>query len=284
MGPELMLFHQRMIMLQIVDTQWKDHLYSLDHLKEGIGLRGYGQRDPLVEYKKESFQMFQALMDRIDEEILRWIFLYQPVESRRELALRRGSDEPPLAAAREPAAPARAAAREREPELALAGARATPRNLSFNDPSASPGGVRQGRRSRERRRAATDEVQTVRREGQEGGTERSVSLREREEVQEVPWGELNARGPVAGSADLRRRAARPPEVRRPALRGGRLHAPHAHDRRSRLPSSPRPWTRSPRRRSPSPWPRRAASGSSTRTCRSRRRPRRWTRSSAPSPG
>ncbi len=72
-GPELMLFHQRMIMLQIVDTQWKDHLYSLDHLKEGIGLRGYGQRDPLVEYKKESFNMFQALMDRIDEEILRWI-------------------------------------------------------------------------------------------------------------------------------------------------------------------------------------------------------------------
>ena len=50
-----MQFHQRMLMLQIVDTQWKDHLYSLDHLKEGIGLRGYGQRDPLVEYKKESF-------------------------------------------------------------------------------------------------------------------------------------------------------------------------------------------------------------------------------------
>ena len=45
-GPELMLFHERMIMLQIVDTQWKDHLYALDHLKEGIGLRGYGQRDP----------------------------------------------------------------------------------------------------------------------------------------------------------------------------------------------------------------------------------------------
>jgi len=78
-GPELMLFHERMIMLQIVDTQWKDHLYALDHLKEGIGLRGYGQRDPLVEYKKESFEMFQALMDRIDEEILRWVFLYQAV-------------------------------------------------------------------------------------------------------------------------------------------------------------------------------------------------------------
>ena len=78
-GAELMLFHQRMIMLQIVDTQWKDHLYALDHLKEGIGLRGYGQRDPLVEYKKESYNMFQALTDRIDEEILRWVFLYQPV-------------------------------------------------------------------------------------------------------------------------------------------------------------------------------------------------------------
>ena len=53
-------------MLQIVDTQWKDHLYSLDHLKEGIGLRGYGQRDPLVEYKKESFELFQDMKARIE--------------------------------------------------------------------------------------------------------------------------------------------------------------------------------------------------------------------------
>ena len=56
---------ERDIMLQIVDVQWKDHLYSLDHLKEGIGLRGYGQRDPLVEYKRESFGMFQAMKERI---------------------------------------------------------------------------------------------------------------------------------------------------------------------------------------------------------------------------
>ena len=95
-------------MLQIVDTQWKDHLYSLDHLKEGIGLRGYGQRDPLVEYKKESYQMFQALMDRIDEEILRWTFLYQPVASprprRRPTPERRGlrprAEAPPRRGAR----------------------------------------------------------------------------------------------------------------------------------------------------------------------------------------
>ena len=66
-------------MLQIVDGQWKDHLYSLDHLKEGIGLRGYGQRDPLVEYKKESFQLFQAMKERVDEEIVRYLWWLRPM-------------------------------------------------------------------------------------------------------------------------------------------------------------------------------------------------------------
>ena len=70
---------ERDIMLQIVDAQWKDHLYSLDHLKEGIGLRGYGQRDPLVEYKKESFSLFQAMKDRIEEEIVRYLWRLTPV-------------------------------------------------------------------------------------------------------------------------------------------------------------------------------------------------------------
>jgi preprotein translocase subunit SecA len=70
---------ERDIMLQIVDAQWKDHLYSLDHLKEGIGLRGYGQRDPLVEYKKESFALFQAMKDRIEEEIVRYLWRLTPV-------------------------------------------------------------------------------------------------------------------------------------------------------------------------------------------------------------
>src|SRR5688572_8718 len=72
---------ERDIMLQIVDAQWKDHLYGLDHLKEGIGLRGYGQRDPLVEYKKESFALFQAMKDRIDEEIVRYLWRLRPVIS-----------------------------------------------------------------------------------------------------------------------------------------------------------------------------------------------------------
>ena len=70
---------ERDIMLQIVDVQWKDHLYSLDHLKEGIGLRGYGQRDPLVEYKRESFGMFQAMKDRIDQEMVRYLWRLRPV-------------------------------------------------------------------------------------------------------------------------------------------------------------------------------------------------------------
>ena len=66
-------------MLQIVDAQWKDHLYSLDHLKEGIGLRGYGQRDPLVEYKRESFELFQGMRARVDEDIVRHLWWLRPV-------------------------------------------------------------------------------------------------------------------------------------------------------------------------------------------------------------
>ena len=78
-GREVLERVERDIMLQIVDTQWKDHLYSLDHLKEGIGLRGYGQKDPLIEYKKESFEMFQAMKDRVDEEIVRYLWWLRPV-------------------------------------------------------------------------------------------------------------------------------------------------------------------------------------------------------------
>jgi preprotein translocase subunit SecA len=78
-GREVLQRVERDIMLQIVDAQWKDHLYSLDHLKEGIGLRGYGQRDPLVEYKKESFNLFQAMKDRVDEEIVRYLWWLRPV-------------------------------------------------------------------------------------------------------------------------------------------------------------------------------------------------------------
>lgn len=71
---------ERIITLQILDSQWKDHLLAMDYLKEGIGLRGYAQKDPLIEYKKESYDMFQAMMDRIEEESIRYLFLLQPVK------------------------------------------------------------------------------------------------------------------------------------------------------------------------------------------------------------
>jgi preprotein translocase subunit SecA len=79
LGAANMREFERLILLQVIDTQWKDHLLEMDHLKEGIGLRGYGQRDPLIEYKKESYDMFQAMMDRIEESAVRYLFLIQPV-------------------------------------------------------------------------------------------------------------------------------------------------------------------------------------------------------------
>ncbi len=79
LGAERMREFERVILLHVIDTQWKDHLLGMDYLKEGIGLRGYGQRDPLVEYKKESFDMFQAMLDRIEEETIRALFHVQPV-------------------------------------------------------------------------------------------------------------------------------------------------------------------------------------------------------------
>ena len=101
---------ERDVMLQIVDTQWKDHLYGLDHLKEGISLRGYGQRNPLVEYKRESFTMFQGMKERIDEETIRYLWRIRPVV--------READEP-----------------DRGAPSPIPARRATP--LSFNDPGAA---------------------------------------------------------------------------------------------------------------------------------------------------
>jgi preprotein translocase subunit SecA len=76
-GADLMRWLERRIILDVVDSQWKDHLLSLDHLKEGIGLRGYGQKDPLVEFKKEAFTLFEDMMARIDNETVRYLFHIQ---------------------------------------------------------------------------------------------------------------------------------------------------------------------------------------------------------------
>jgi preprotein translocase subunit SecA len=141
-GSDVMRRIERDIMLQIVDAQWKDHLYSLDHLKEGIGLRGYGQRDPLIEYKKESFQLFQDMEQRVDEEIVRYLWWLKPMIGER------GED----AAAVRHAAPVR---------------RAT--LLTFNDPGETApafAAASAGRGDRRPARVGGDDaaVKTIRRE------------------------------------------------------------------------------------------------------------------------
>jgi preprotein translocase subunit SecA len=101
-GPDAMRYHERMIMLSVLDAQWKDHLRDMDHLKEGIGLRGYGQHDPLVEYKRESFDMFEAMMQRFQEETTRYLYLMQilerPVEPQMSVAPPRDNGEPSASA------------------------------------------------------------------------------------------------------------------------------------------------------------------------------------------
>jgi preprotein translocase subunit SecA len=79
MMPGLMRQWEQNLMLGVADNAWRDHLYALDHLKEGIGLRGYAQKDPLVEYKKESFDLFEAMWQTIEAEMVRRVFLFRPV-------------------------------------------------------------------------------------------------------------------------------------------------------------------------------------------------------------
>jgi len=91
-GPDAMRYHERMIMLSVIDQQWKDHLRDMDHLKEGIGLRGYGQKDPLVEYKRESFEMFEAMMQRSQEDTVRYLYLMQILERPTQVAATAGPE------------------------------------------------------------------------------------------------------------------------------------------------------------------------------------------------
>jgi preprotein translocase subunit SecA len=94
-GPEAMRYYERIIRLNIVDVQWKDHLLAIDHMKEWIGQMGYAQKDPLVEYKKQSFDQFESMLDRIDTETVRALYHLQvtveePPEQRLQRRPRRG--------------------------------------------------------------------------------------------------------------------------------------------------------------------------------------------------
>jgi preprotein translocase subunit SecA len=82
-GAEMLRHLERMVFLQIIDSKWKDHLYAMDSLREGIGLRAYGQRDPLIEYKREAFEMFAQMMSGIEEEAIETLFKLQPVKPER---------------------------------------------------------------------------------------------------------------------------------------------------------------------------------------------------------
>src|SRR5438477_2871544 len=113
-GADLMRWLERRIILDVVDSQWKDHLLSLDHLKEGIGLCGYAQKDPIVEFKKEAFVLFEDMMTRIDNETVRYLF---HVQVQVEGGPPQGGDQPPTpppATPRPLAAAASAAARAAE--------------------------------------------------------------------------------------------------------------------------------------------------------------------------
>ena len=141
-----MRLHERMIMLQVVDGQWKDHLLAMDHLKEGIGLRGYSQRDPLVEYKRESFEMFEAMMDRVEDETLRYLFLMR-----------------------------------------------TPGGRGGNDPAIPAAQTARTARNANDRRGGGGETPAGHSAGKDWA-QRSLSLWERQEIQEVPWGGCGAGG------------------------------------------------------------------------------------------
>ncbi len=83
MGEAMIRHMERMVYLQIIDAKWKDHLYAMDSLREGIGLRAYGQRDPLIEYKREAFGMFSEMVSSIGEDAVHMIFRLQPVQQER---------------------------------------------------------------------------------------------------------------------------------------------------------------------------------------------------------
>jgi len=86
LGDDMMNELERSVMLHTIDEKWIEHLYAMDHLKEGIGLRAYGQVNPLVAYQKESFDLFEQMKDEIRSSIIRLVLLVEVVQQRRSVA------------------------------------------------------------------------------------------------------------------------------------------------------------------------------------------------------
>jgi preprotein translocase subunit SecA len=125
LGADVLRQLERWVMLQIIDSQWKDHLLSMDHLKEGIGLRGYGQRDPLTEYKREAYDLFQDMEDRVRTAVIELLLKMQ---------ITREARETPAPRPRRPATPAPAVALSHKPAERRADGPRTGQKIGRNDP------------------------------------------------------------------------------------------------------------------------------------------------------
>jgi len=128
LGPELMRFLEKTFMLQVIDHHWKDHLLAMDHLRDGIGLRGYGQKDPLIEYKREGFDLFAGMMERVKADTLDRLFHVQAVRHEGE------QPAPPPQPIPQRPQPKLTLNRGDEPVAASAPAQRTENKVGRNDP------------------------------------------------------------------------------------------------------------------------------------------------------
>ncbi|HSQ50470.1 MAG TPA: preprotein translocase subunit SecA [Nitrospiraceae bacterium] len=103
LSPELMRFLEKTFMLQVIDHHWKDHLLGMDHLRDGIGLRGYGQKDPLIEYKREGFDLFAGMMERVKSDTLDRLFHVQAVRHEEQPTAAPAPPPPPVISRPQPA-------------------------------------------------------------------------------------------------------------------------------------------------------------------------------------
>jgi len=128
LGPDLMRFLEKTFMLQVIDHHWKDHLLAMDHLRDGIGLRGYGQKDPLIEYKREGFDLFAGMMERVKSDTLDRLFHVQAVRHEGE------QPEPPTQPVISRPQPKLTLNRGDEPATAPAPAHRADNKVGRNDP------------------------------------------------------------------------------------------------------------------------------------------------------
>jgi preprotein translocase subunit SecA len=126
LGADLMRFLEKTFMLQVIDHHWKDHLLAMDHLRDGIGLRGYGQKDPLIEYKREGFDLFAGMMERVKSDTLDRLFHVQ--------AVRHEGEQPPPQPVLSQPQPKLTLNRGDEPVSAPAPAQRAENKVGRNDP------------------------------------------------------------------------------------------------------------------------------------------------------